>query len=86
MTERIIIIVTERLRIKIYIYTYFQTLEIMEKMLSDKNEPGRHIREKGVNTMEKSRKTDEHREHFENEHASGALRASPSTAHTNSQA
>ena len=32
-------IVIERLRISIHISNYFQTLEIMEKTLSDKNEP-----------------------------------------------
>ena len=31
--------VTERLRILIHISIYFQTLEIMEETLSDKNEP-----------------------------------------------
>ena len=31
--------VTERLRVLIHNSNYFQTLEIMEKMLSDKNEP-----------------------------------------------
>ena len=30
---------TERLRMLIHISNYFQTLEIMEKTLSDKNEP-----------------------------------------------
>ena len=34
----------------------------------------------------KSQKWGKHRKFFENEHASGALRASPSTTHTNSQA
>ena len=32
-------VVTERLRILIHISNYIQTLEIMEKALSDKNEP-----------------------------------------------
>ena len=36
---RILRIVTESLRILILISNYFQTLEITEKTLSDKNEP-----------------------------------------------
>ena len=37
--------VTERLRILIHVSDYFQTLEIMEKTLSDKNEP--YVRTRG---------------------------------------
>ena len=38
--------VTERLHILIHISNYFQTLEVMEKTLADKNEPNtsRHFR------------------------------------------
>ena len=35
----LLIIVTERLRMLIHISNYFQTLEIMEKTFSNKNEP-----------------------------------------------